>query len=93
MKSFPVEISRATVVDLKLLAVVISEIIERKKFPDAEVGGGAGGINAICIRPEIADDVISGYGADFSGLPCCEFVSCKLQQFFRKSKSATYVTR
>ena len=27
-----------------------------KIFPDAEVGGGAGGISAICSRPEVADD-------------------------------------
>ena len=27
-------------------------------FPDAEVDGGAGGINAICSRPEVAYDVI-----------------------------------
>ena len=30
---------------------------------------------------------------DFSGLPCCELVSCQLQQFSRKSISAAYVTR
>ena len=39
------------------------EAIE-KIFPDAEVGGGAGGINDICIRPAVADDVISGYNVD-----------------------------
>ena len=33
---------------------------EKKIFPDAEVGGGVGGINAICIRPEVADEVIYG---------------------------------
>ena len=52
------------------------EIIVEKIFPDAQVGGGAGGINAICSRPEIADDVISGYDVYFSVLPCYEFVSC-----------------
>ena len=31
-----------------------------KAFPDAEVGSGAGGINATCSGPEVADDVISG---------------------------------
>ena len=30
-----------------------------KKFPDAEAGGGADYINAICSRPEVVDDVIS----------------------------------
>ena len=46
---------------LKLQAVVTSEIIEKKIFPDAEVGGG---IYAICSRPEVADDVISGYNLE-----------------------------
>ena len=41
---------------------------------DAEVSGGAGGINAICSRPEVADDVISGY--DVETFRDCEFVSC-----------------
>ena len=35
-----------------------------KIFPDAEVGGGAGGINAICSRWEVADNVISGYNVE-----------------------------
>ena len=35
-----------------------------KIFPDAEVGGGANGINAICTRPEVADAVISGYNVE-----------------------------
>ena len=34
-------------------------------FPAAEAGGGAGGINANCSRPEVADDVISGNNVDF----------------------------
>ena len=33
-------------------------------FPNTEVGGGAGGINAICSRPEVTDDVIVGYGLE-----------------------------
>ena len=37
---------------------------EKKIFLDTEVGGGACGINAICGRPEVADDVISGYNAE-----------------------------
>ena len=39
-------------------AVAFSEIMEY--FPDAEAGGGAGGISAICSRLEVANDVISG---------------------------------
>ena len=49
---------------LKLLAVTLSEIIEINIFPDAEVGGGAGGPNAICSRPKVAGDVISGYNVE-----------------------------
>ena len=49
---------------LKLLAPAVSKIIGKKIFPDAEVRGSAGGINAICIRPEVADDVISGYNVE-----------------------------
>ena len=34
-------------------------------FPDAGIGGGAGGINAICSRlPEVADNIISGNNVD-----------------------------
>ena len=44
---------------LKLLAVAFSEIMG-KIFPDPEVDSGAGGTNAICSRPEVANDVISG---------------------------------
>ena len=47
-----------------------SEII-----PDAEVGGGAGGTNVICSRPEVANDVISSYNVETFGTTC-EFVSC-----------------
>ena len=35
-----------------------------KIFPGAEVGCGAGSINAICSRPEAADDVVSGCNVD-----------------------------
>ena len=45
-------------------------------FSDTEVDCGTGGINASCSRPEVADDVNSGYNVDFSGLLCWEFVSC-----------------
>ena len=31
---------------------------------DAEVGSSAGGTNAICSRPETANDVISGYNVE-----------------------------
>ena len=42
------------------IALAISEII-KEKILDAEAGGGAGGINAICGRPEVTDDVFSSY--------------------------------
>ena len=44
--------------------MVFSDIIKKKIFSDAEVGGRAGGIKANCSRPEVADDVISGYNVE-----------------------------
>ena len=44
---------------MKLIALAVSEINARKNFW-THVGAGAGGINAFCSRPEVADDVISG---------------------------------
>ena len=35
-----------------------------KIFPNAEVSSGAGGINAICSRLEVADNVISNYSVE-----------------------------
>ena len=35
-----------------------------KIYPDAEVGGGADGINAICSRPELASYVVSIYNVE-----------------------------
>ena len=52
---------------MKLLAVAVSKIIEKKKsFPDAEVGGGARDTNAICSRPEVPDGNISGHNVDIA---------------------------
>ena len=46
-----------------MLILTSSEITERKKiFPAAEEVGD--GINAICNRPEVADDVISVYNVE-----------------------------
>ena len=36
----------------------------KRSFCDAEVGDGSGGMNAICIRWEVADHVISGNDVD-----------------------------
>ena len=45
-------------------------------FPDAEVGGGAGDINAICSKQELSDDVISGYSVEtFRDYRAAKFVS------------------
>ena len=68
--------------------------IEKTIFPDAEVGGGAGGINAICNRPEAADDVISGDNVEtFRDYYAVNLRVAVLQQFSRKSKSANCVMR
>ena len=37
-----------------------------RTFPDAEVGGGADGINAICSRSEVSDYVIPGCNVETS---------------------------
>ena len=42
-----------------LQALVFSEIFQKRSFCDDEVGDGSGGMNAICSRPEVADDGIS----------------------------------
>ena len=49
-------------------------------FPNSSFCDGSGGVNAICSRPEVVDDVISG------GTCLCKFVDCSRQQFSRKSK-------
>ena len=36
----------------------------KKSFCDSEVGGGVGSVNAICSRPDVDDDVISGQSVD-----------------------------
>ena len=36
----------------------------KRKLCHGEVGDGSGGMNAICIRSEVADDVISGIDVD-----------------------------
>ena len=60
-----------------MLAAVFSEKIEEKIFLDAELSGGAGGINGICSQPEVADDVISGYNEEaFRDYHATIFVSC-----------------
>ena len=36
----------------------------KRSFCDGEVGDGSGGVKAICSRPKVADDVISGEDAE-----------------------------
>ena len=36
----------------------------KKSFYAVRVSGGGGSINAICSRPEAADDTISGHGVE-----------------------------
>ena len=48
---------------MKLLAAVY-KIFYKDHFFDGEVGGGSDGMNAICHRPEVADDVASGENAE-----------------------------
>ena len=53
---------RATVVVIATCSIF--QDYREKIFPDAEVVGGAGCINAICSRPGVADYVISGYNVE-----------------------------
>ena len=38
--------------------------LSKRSFCDGEVGDGSGDTNAICSRPEVADNVISGTDVD-----------------------------
>ena len=51
-------------VNFEVASCSIFQDNREKKFPDAEVGGGAGDINAICSRLEVANDIISGYNVE-----------------------------
>ena len=67
---------------MKLLAAAFSEIIE-KNFGDAEVSSGAGGIKAICSRPEVDYDVTSDYNVGLFGttmLRICELLASAIFQ-------------
>ena len=59
-----------------------------------EVGDGSCGMNAICSRPEVADNVIV-YGTHVDGyLPVCACVNlcvAILSSFLRKSKLVIWV--
>ena len=46
----------------------------KRLFCDGDVGDGGSGVNAICSRPEVADDVISGEDAENFK----EYVFCSL---------------
>ena len=45
---------------LKLLALAVSDIFQKTSFRDGGVGDGSGGVNAICSRPKVPDNVIYG---------------------------------
>ena len=59
--------------------------------PDAKACGDTGGMNAICSRPEVVDDVISGTDVDafrfYASMNLCVAVSV----VSRKSIAAIYV--
>ena len=68
-----------------MLAITLSEIFQTDV---GEVSDGCGGMNAICSRPELADDVISG--TDVNTFRHYAYVNLG---FLRKSISAIYVMR
>ena len=45
---------------MKILALILSEILKKLSFYHGEVGDGSGGMNAMCSRPEVSDNVVSG---------------------------------
>ena len=49
---------------MTLLGMLALAVFRDNRFPDAAVGGGPGCISAICTRPQVADDVISGYNVE-----------------------------
>ena len=65
---------KATEVIIASCSILRDNREKKTKFPDAEVGGGTGGITAICSRSKVADDVIPGYNVyifrDYHGRIC-----------------------
>ena len=51
---------------------------------NVDVDGGVVSTNAICSPHEVVNDVISVYNLEFSGLPCCEFMSLLASMIFQK---------
>ena len=48
----------------------------KRSLCNGEIGDSSGGANAICSRPEVADDIISGEVVDFPGLSLGKFAGC-----------------
>ena len=68
----------------------------QKSFCDGEVGGGSGGMSAICScsSPEVADDVISFDDVDtFRFYACVNLWIVIFSCFRQKSKSTIYAIR
>ena len=63
---------------MKMLALAISGIFQKDHF-DGRVGDGSGGMNAICSRPDVADDVISGN--DIATFRCYAYVNLRVAMF------------
>ena len=63
----------------------------KRSFCHGEVGVGRGSMNAICSRPEVADDDISGTVVDSFRRYACVTGGLLTSVFSTKSKSAMYV--
>ena len=70
---------------MKLLALVVFEILQKRSFCDGEVGDG---INLIYSWLEVSDDVIYSEDVETFQEYVCKIVGYYLAYFLRKSKSA-----
>ena len=57
----------------------------KRSFCDGEVGKGSSGMNAICGRPEVVEDVISGEDADSFQCYACVRLGIAFFSSFREN--------
>ena len=76
---------------LKVLTLALPIIFQKRSFYDGEVGCGSGGMNAMCSRPEVADDVISG--TDVGTFRCYAYFNLRVAIFssFRENLNQPFM--
>ena len=65
--------------------------IPKRSFCDGEVSDGSGSMNAICSRPEVADDVISGMDVKTLRYYACVNVWVAIFRSFRENLNQPFV--